>query len=65
MTFDIRSEMYAHTTADLRRIVEPGRIQLSAGASSADLPTSVTIGLTGPVHHLRERQQYLTDSTVE
>ena len=65
VTFDLTSETFAHTAADHRRIVEPGRVHLSAGSSSADLPTSGTIDLIGPVHHLRERHHYLTASTVE
>lgn len=65
VTFDLTSETFAHTAADHRRIVEPGRVHLSAGTSSADLPTSATIDLIGPVHHLRERHHYLTASTVE
>ena len=65
VVFDVRSERFAYTAADHRRIVEPGLIELAAGTSSADLPTSLAIHLTGPGHHLRERVEYLTDSTVE
>ena len=65
VVFSLRSEQFAFTAADHRRVVEPGRVTLAAGSSSADLPTSATIDLVGPIHHVRERHHYLTDSTVE
>ena len=65
VVFPIRSEQFAFTAIDHRRVVEPGRVLLAAGSSSADLPTSVTIDLVGPVHHVRERHHYLTEPTVE
>ena len=65
IVFPIRSEQFAFTAVDHRRVVEPGRVLLAAGSSSADLPTSGTIDLVGPVHHVRERHHYLTEPTVE
>jgi len=65
IVFDIRSERFAYTAADHRRIVEPGRVTLAAGTSSADLPTTLAVDLTGPIVHLRERHHYLTVATVE
>ncbi len=65
IVFDLHAEGFAHTAADYRRIVEPGRIVLSAGTSSTDLPERVTIELTGAIQHVLERHHYLTDSAVE
>jgi len=65
VAFPIRSEQFAFTAIDHRRVVEPGRVILAAGSSSADLRESVTIDLVGPVHHVRERTHYLTDPAVE
>ena len=53
VAFPIRSEQFAFTAIDHRRVVEPGRVILAAGSSSADLRESVTIDLVGPVHHVR------------
>ena len=65
ITFVIRSEQFAFTAVDRRRVVEPGRVLLAAGSSSADLPTTATIDLVGPIHHVRERQHYLTETSAE
>ena len=65
VVFDLHAEQFPYTAADYRRIVEPGQITLAAGTSSTDLPETVTIGLTGPIHHLRDRHHYLTGSAVE
>jgi beta-xylosidase len=47
--FRVPADLAAFTGRDLRRIVEPGRIVLSAGRSSADLASEVEVELTGPV----------------
>jgi beta-xylosidase len=47
--FRVPADLAAFTGRDLRRIVEPGRIVLSAGRSSADLVSEVEVELTGPV----------------
>ena len=65
VVFPLRSEQFAFTAIDRRRVVEPGRVLLAAGSSSADLPASGTIDLVGPIHHVRERHHYLTEPTVE
>ena len=62
--FMLHAEQFAHTGPDYRRIVEPGAVTLSAGTSSADLPLSATLELTGPTVPLPERTRFLTDTTV-
>jgi len=64
VSFTMSSEQFAFTGVDLRRIVEPGRVTLSIGTSSADRPLSTTITLVGPTVDLVERHRYLTRSEL-
>jgi beta-glucosidase len=64
VSFTLSSEQFAFTGVDLRRIVEPGRVTLSIGTSSADRPLSTTITLVGPTVDLVERHRYLTRSEL-
>jgi beta-glucosidase-like glycosyl hydrolase len=45
--FQVHADRTAFTGRDLRRIVEPGEIEILVGTSSADLPCQVTLRLTG------------------
>ncbi|MDL9978890.1 glycoside hydrolase family 3 N-terminal domain-containing protein [Microbacterium sp. ASV49] len=47
--FHVPADLASFTGRDLRRIVEPGALVLSAGRSSADLASSVHVTLDGPV----------------
>ena len=38
VTFEVHADLFAYTNHDFRRVVEPGTIELLAGASSAELP---------------------------
>ena len=64
VTFTLGSEQFAFTGVGYRRIVEPGRITLFAGTSSADLPLSASLELTGAVVELARRERFLTPTTV-
>ncbi|GAA4630446.1 glycoside hydrolase family 3 N-terminal domain-containing protein [Actinoallomurus vinaceus] len=52
VTFTVHADRTGFTGADLRRVVEPGRIDVTVGASSADLPLRGSFTLTGPVRVL-------------
>jgi hypothetical protein len=45
--FDVHADRTAFTGRDLRRIVEPGEIEVHVGTSSVDLPCRTTVRLTG------------------
>jgi beta-glucosidase-like glycosyl hydrolase len=45
--FHVHADRTAFTGRDLRRIVEPGEIDIFVGTSSADLPCRATVRLTG------------------
>ncbi|WP_433179403.1 glycoside hydrolase family 3 N-terminal domain-containing protein [Actinoallomurus sp. CA-150999] len=52
VAFTVHADRTGFTGADLRRVVEPGRIDVAVGASSADLPLNGSFTLTGPVRVL-------------
>jgi beta-glucosidase len=62
--FSLHAEQFAYTGADMRRVVEPGRVSLFVGRSSDDLPLQATIELTGPVVDLSVRRHYLTKTAM-
>jgi beta-glucosidase len=64
VVFTLRSEQFAYTGADYRRIVEPGLVTLSAGTSSADRPVAASLRLTGPVEALPRRSAFTTPVEV-
>jgi beta-glucosidase len=65
IAFRLSTEQFSYVGADLRRVVEPGRVSVQVGRSSADLPLTAELLLRGPVVELVERRHYLTTSTVE
>ncbi|RZS86854.1 beta-glucosidase [Motilibacter rhizosphaerae] len=46
--FRVHADRFAYTGPDLRRIVEPGEVELLVGTSAAHLPCSGTVRVTGP-----------------
>jgi beta-glucosidase len=65
VAFRLSTEQLSYVGADLRRVVEPGRVSVQVGHSSADLPLASELLLRGPVVELVERRQFLTPSVVE
>lgn len=49
--FDVPCEVLGFTGADLRYRVEPGELVFTVAQSAADPGRSVSVNLTGPVHH--------------
>jgi beta-glucosidase len=64
VTFLLAAEQFAYTGMDHRRVVEPGRVSLFVGSSSAALPLRAAIELTGPVVEVIERERFFTVTTV-
>ncbi|MFG2089121.1 MULTISPECIES: beta-glucosidase [unclassified Spirillospora] len=52
IVFDVHADRTSFTGPDLRRIVEPGAIEVAVGRSSADLPLRGSFVLDGPVRTL-------------
>ena len=65
---DVRFRLHADRTAftgrDLRRIVEPGEIEILVGTSAADLPCRDTVRLTGPLREVGADRQLVTPVDV-
>jgi beta-glucosidase len=64
VSFTMSAEQFAYVGADHRRVVERGAITIHVGTSSVDLPLCATIRLVGPTVELRDRQRYLTETTL-
>ncbi len=60
VTFTVHADRFSFTGVALRRIVEPGVVELRSGTSSADLPLSVQVTLTGAVRDVAEGRVLLT-----
>ena len=64
VTFAVSVEQLAYTGIDHRRVIEPGRVTVSVGTSSADRPLSATVRLVGPTVPIAERHHFVTPVTV-
>jgi beta-glucosidase len=64
VTFRVHADRTAFTGRDLRRIVEPGDIELFVGTSAADLPCRGGIRLTGPVRVVGHDRRLVTPVEV-
>jgi beta-xylosidase len=65
---DVRFRLHADRTAftgrDLRRIVEPGDVEVLVGTSAADLPCRGKVRLTGPLREVGADRQLTTPVDV-
>ncbi|GAA3407726.1 beta-xylosidase/alpha-l-arabinosidase [Streptosporangium vulgare] len=64
-TFTVPADRTAFTGRDLRRVVEPGDIEVFVGASASDLPCRGRIRLTGPLRHVGAGRRLVTRVSVE
>ncbi|HEU5028513.1 MAG TPA: glycoside hydrolase family 3 N-terminal domain-containing protein [Spirillospora sp.] len=62
--FDVHTDRFAHVTADLTRIVEPGAIELHIGRSSTDIHATMTVELTGLARVVTHDRQLLTPARI-
>ncbi len=58
--FTLHADRTAFTGRDLRRIVEPGDVEVLVGTSAADLPCRGTVRLTGPVRVVGHDRRLVT-----
>ena len=63
--FDVHADRTAFSGRDLRRIVEPGDVEVMVGTSSADLPCRATVRLTGPVREVGAGRRLVTPVSVQ
>ncbi|WP_440063586.1 glycoside hydrolase family 3 N-terminal domain-containing protein [Streptosporangium sp. OZ121] len=64
-TFTVPADRTAFTGRDLRRVVEPGDLEVFVGASASDLPCRGHIRLTGPLRHVGVGRRLVTRMDVE
>ncbi len=64
VTFALHADRTAFTGLDLRRIVEPGTIDVLVGPSSGDLPCSASFDLVGPVREAGSDRVLVTPASV-
>ncbi len=64
VAFRLWTEQLAYTGADMRRVVEPGKVSLSVGTSSAHLPLVARVELVGPVVRVTDRRRYFTETSI-
>jgi beta-glucosidase len=64
VTFRVHADRTAFTGRDLRRIVEPGDIEVLVGTSAAHLPCQGTVRLTGPVRAVGHDRRLVTPLSV-
>jgi beta-glucosidase len=58
--FRVHADRTAFTDRELRRIVEPGDVEVLVGTSAADLPCRGTVRLTGPVRVVGHDRRLVT-----
>ncbi|WP_329083512.1 glycoside hydrolase family 3 N-terminal domain-containing protein [Streptosporangium sp. NBC_01469] len=59
-TFTVPADRTAFTGRDLRRVVEPGDLEVFVGASVSDLPCRGRVRLTGPPRHVGPDRRLVT-----
>ncbi|MBX6384905.1 MAG: glycoside hydrolase family 3 C-terminal domain-containing protein [Microbispora sp.] len=64
VVFEVPTDAFSYTSPDLRRIVEPGVIALTAGPSAADRPLRAEILLTGDTVVLGRDRRLTTHARV-
>jgi beta-glucosidase len=62
--FRVHADRTAFTGRDLRRIVEPGELEILVGTSAADLPLHGSVSLTGPLRVVGHDRRLVTDVEV-
>ncbi|MEV5552263.1 glycoside hydrolase family 3 N-terminal domain-containing protein [Nonomuraea wenchangensis] len=65
VTFRVHADRTAFTGRDLRRIVEPGDVEVLVGTSAADLPCRGVVRLTGPVRVVGRDRRLDTPFSVD
>ena len=58
--FRVHADRTAFTGRDVRRIVEPGELDVLVGTSAVDLPLTGRVRLTGPVRAVGHDRRMIT-----
>jgi beta-glucosidase len=63
--FTLHADRTSFTGRDMRRVVEPGEIEVHVGRSVADTPLQASFRLTGPRREVGPDRVLLTPSHVD
>ncbi|GIM93727.1 beta-glucosidase family protein [Paractinoplanes toevensis] len=63
--FKVHTDRTAFTARDLRRIVEPGELEIMVGTSAGDLPCRGSVTLTGAIRETGRNRVLITPVEVE
>ncbi|MEU8193220.1 glycoside hydrolase family 3 N-terminal domain-containing protein [Microbispora amethystogenes] len=63
-TFTVHTDRTAFIGRDLRRVVEPGDLDVLVGTSASDLPCRGRVRLTGPLRHVGRGRRLVTPVEV-
>ena len=64
VAFSVSADRAAYTDPRMRRIVEPGELEVLVGTSVADVPCRRTVRLTGPVREVGHDRRLTTPVAV-
>ncbi|MDZ5078236.1 beta-glucosidase family protein [Nesterenkonia sp. HG001] len=64
VSFQVHADRFSFTGVELRRIVEPGRIDFWAGPSVGDLPLEATVRLSGEIREITGARVLTTPASV-
>ena len=64
ITFGVHADRTAFAGPDLRRVVEPGEVEVLVGTSATELPCRARVRLTGPVRHVGHERRLVTPVTI-
>ncbi|MFG2074194.1 beta-xylosidase/alpha-l-arabinosidase [Nonomuraea maritima] len=65
VSFSVHTDRTAFTGRDLRRVVEPGDVEVLVGTSAADLPCTGFVRLTGQARHVGHDRRLVTPADVQ
>jgi Fibronectin type III-like domain len=63
--FQVHADRTAFTGRDLRRVVEPGEVEVLVGTSSTDLPCRAVLRLSGPTRLVGHDRRLVTPVDVQ
>ncbi|SDM04309.1 beta-glucosidase [Nonomuraea maritima] len=65
VSFSVHTDRTAFTGRDLRRVVEPGDVEVLVGTSAANLPCTGVVRLTGQARHVGHDRRLVTPADVQ
>jgi hypothetical protein len=64
VTFDVPTTRFAFSDRRMIRVVEPGQVEVSVGASCAEMVLTESVTLTGDVHEIGVEDRRVVDISI-